>query len=330
MQQLRNWLAGIDGFADADIALASGDASFRRYFRANTAAGTYIVMDAPPSNEDCARFIRIAGYLGEMSLNCPTVVQSDIEQGFLLLTDLGSQHYLDELTRQPQRAAELYADALTALHTIQREGRRLQTQLPVYDEKLLRFELGIFREWLCERHLGIQLSSSELLEWERCCDLLVDSALDQLRVFVHRDYHSRNLMLTPRNNPGILDFQDAVEGPLTYDLVSLLKDCYLSWPEEQVRNWALDFYRQLPDEMNQELSSESFMRSFDLMGAQRHLKAAGIFARLLRRDGKPAYMNDVPRTLRYVVALRPHYRDLEFVATLIEDRCLPLLEEQSA
>ncbi len=329
MQELRQWLTGIDGFAKVDIAPASGDASFRRYFRATTKDGTFIVMDAPPENEDSERFVRIAGYLRQMSLTSPAVLHSDLRSGFLLLSDLGSQHYLDELICSPARAEELYGAALDALLKMQRAGRHYQQQLPPYDEKLLRYELSIFKEWLCERHLGIAFEARALREWQDCCDVLVQNALKQPRVFVHRDYHSRNLMLMPANNPGILDFQDALEGPLTYDLVSLLKDCYLSWTEEQVRTWALEFHARLDDHERNSMSSEEFMRTFELMGAQRHLKAAGIFTRLLHRDGKPSYISDVPRTLNYVVDLAPRQQSMNFMATFIADRCLPLLQDMS-
>ncbi len=321
------WLSSIDGFAEAAIAPASSDASFRRYFRTVSGDASYVVMDAPPRNEDSSRFVTIAGFLRAMSLNVPQIVHADLQQGFLLLSDLGSQQYLDELTRHPGRASALYKDAINALLTLQRSGRAYQSELPPYDETLLRFELSIFKEWLCERHLGIEFVAQELRQWEKCCDLLVQNALNQQRVFVHRDYHSRNLMLTAENNPGILDFQDALEGPLTYDLVSLLKDCYVSWPEETVRKRALDFHGQLGDGDRDAMSADEFMYRFELTGAQRHLKAAGIFARLLHRDQKSAYLDDIPRTLNYVAALAPRHQDLQFVTQLVVDRCIPMLRE---
>jgi aminoglycoside/choline kinase family phosphotransferase len=179
---------------------------------------------------------------------------------------------------------------------------------------------------LCGTHLQIDFTSDEEGDWHMLCDLLVSNALDQPQVFVHRDYHSRNLMVTPGNNPGILDFQDAVEGPLTYDLVSLLKDCYIQWPPEQVRQWAGEYYSQLDDSLIGSVDEEHFLRYFDLMGVQRHLKAAGIFARLNHRDGKSGYLQDVPRTLSYIVELLSHYDELGFLVELIDERCLPALE----
>ena len=206
---------------------------------------------------------------------------------------------------------------------MQRRGAAYQSQLPPYDDTLLRFELSLFHDWLCGTHLDVEFSDKAEQAWQDCCDLLVENALDQPQVFVHRDYHSRNLMLTAVGNPGILDFQDAVEGPLTYDLVSLLKDCYVQWPAEQVWQWALEFYNGLDAAVHERINAEQFRRYFELMGAQRHLKAAGIFARLCHRDGKSAYLADVPRTLSYIVELGPRYPELEFVIELIESRVLP-------
>jgi len=206
---------------------------------------------------------------------------------------------------------------------MQRRGAAYQSLLPPYDEKLLRFELSLFHDWLCGTHLGIELQEDEEAAWQSCCDLLVANALDQPQVFVHRDYHSRNLMVTEADNPGILDFQDAVEGPLTYDLASLLKDCYVKWPADQVWQWALDFYTCSDSSIRERVGEEQFRRFFELMGVQRHLKAAGIFARLNHRDGKDGYLADVPRTLSYIVELGSRYAELDFLVGLIEDRVLP-------
>lgn len=323
VSELQKWLEGFGGFDLASLRPASGDASFRRYFRLNRGAGTFVVMDAPPGKEDCRPFIQIAGFLQQMGLHGPQVLEANTDQGFLLLTDLGSRQYLGELQDKPRRAGELYSDALRALETLQSEGEGLKRQLPPYDEKLLRFELSLFLDWLCQRHLGIGFNQEEARDWERCCDLLVANAKSQPGVFVHRDYHSRNLMLVDDNNPGILDFQDAVEGPLTYDLVSLLKDCYISWPADRVRDWASTFHRTAPSAST--LAPREFMRCFELTGVQRQLKAAGIFARLSHRDGKPAYLRDVPRTLNYIVDIGPRYPELRFISQLIATRVLPKL-----
>jgi len=307
--------------AGCEPTLASGDASFRRYYRLDDGSQSFIAMDAPPDREDCLPFVRIAGYLEAMRLNAPRVIEANLDDGFLLLTDLGTREYLDELQHRPELAARLYDDALAALLSMQRRGSAYQSSLPPYDETLLRFELSLFHDWLCGTHLGLTLTEDDERAWQSCCDVLVENALNQPQVFVHRDYHSRNLMLTADDNPGILDFQDAVEGPLTYDLVSLLKDCYVRWPAETVWQWAQQFYGQLDPSIYEDESL--FRRNFELMGVQRHLKAAGIFARLNHRDGKPGYLADIPRTLSYVVDLAGEYEELEFLGSLIRTRVLP-------
>lgn len=285
-------------------------------------------MDAPPDREDSRPFVDVARCLQRIGVNAPRIVAADLDLGFLLLTDLGSLSYLTALKREPARADRLYGDALAALARIQEQGRTQQSGLPPYDEALLSFELSLFRDWLCGRHLGIELTGAEEAAWNACCAILVENALQQPCVFVHRDYHSRNLMVTDTNNPGILDFQDAVEGPLTYDLVSLLKDCYIRWPEERVRAWALGYFSTLDAAVHDGMDADEFMRAFELMGVQRHLKAAGIFARLCHRDGKAAYLLDVPRTLSYVVEVAPRHPALKFLARLIAERVLPRLERR--
>jgi aminoglycoside/choline kinase family phosphotransferase len=289
---------------------------------------TFIVMDAPPEKEDSVPFIRIAGYLESMHLNAPRVLEADLERGFLLLSDLGSTQYLAKLREEPAIADRLYEHALGALSHMQLRGVAFQSHLPPYDEDLLRFELSLFHDWLCGTHLGIEFGDAGEAAWDRLCDLLVNNALDQPQVFVHRDYHSRNLMVTAEDNPGILDFQDAVEGPLTYDLVSLLKDCYIKWSDDQVRNRVRRYFGRIDETIRGSIGEADFMRYFELMGVQRHLKAAGIFARLNHRDGKPGYLLDVPRTLSYIVDLAPRYPELEFLTRLITERCLPALERR--
>lgn len=323
LAELRRWLDGKDRYRDAEITPASADASFRRYFRVRTATHSWVAMDAPPPMEDCRPFIQISRFLVEMGLNAPVVLDTNLDDGFLVLTDLGSRQYLAELTDHPDRAESLYGDAVTALLAMQRGGRRFQGELPPYDDKLLRFELSLFHDWLCGRHLGIEFDAVLERRWQRTCDLLVENALGQPRVFVHRDYHSRNLMVTEQDNPGILDFQDAVEGPLTYDLVSLLKDCYVRWPDEFVLGWARHYYDGCDASLRRHMDASDFLRAFELMGVQRHLKAAGIFARLNHRDGKPGYMLDIPRTLRYVLDVAKNHPELGFLATLIGERVLP-------
>jgi len=327
--QLVDWLSNIEIVAGIDPVVASADASFRRYFRLQSADNSFIAMDAPPTQEDSAPFLRVATYLESMQLNAPRVIEADLDLGFMLLTDLGDRPYLDVLNQTPSCANQLYGDAMATLAQMQRRGTAYQALLPPYDEKLLRFELSLFHDWLCEKHLGLRFSEQDETAWQVLCDELVANALDQPQVFVHRDYHSRNLMQTDQDNPGILDFQDAVEGPYTYDIASLLKDCYVRWPAGQVRNWALDFYGQLQAAMQALPDVDTFLKHFELMGVQRHLKAAGIFSRLNHRDGKPGYMADIPRTLEYIVELAPRYEQLDFLVALINERCLPELEVET-
>lgn len=305
---------------------ASTDASFRRYYRLQSPAKSFIAMDAPPPQEDCLPFVRIAGYLEVMGLNAPRILEANLECGYLLLSDLGTTQYLERLQAAPEEADLLYRDAIAALATMQSRGAAYQAMLPPYDTVLLEFELSLFHDWLCGIHLGIRFSSDEEEQWRDTCSLLVQNSLDQPQVFVHRDYHSRNLMVTQKHNPGILDFQDAVEGAFTYDLVSLLKDCYIRWPASRVREWAAVFFASIATDTQARVGMEQFMRYFELMGVQRQLKAAGIFARLNHRDGKAAYLGDIPRTLSYIVELEPRYDELAFLIDVIRERCLPAFE----
>jgi N-acetylmuramate 1-kinase len=320
---LRNWLAGVDGLDGFSMELASGDASFRRYFRLTLADGSSrIAMDAPPEREDCGPFVAVAEHLGGLGLNVPIVYRADLDQGFLLLSDLGCEHYLD-LLKQGE-TGRLYADALSALLVMQACGK--SDWLPPYSRELLSQEMELFREWLLHRQLQLTLDGDEQQMLDVVFEQLAANALEQPQVFVHRDYHSRNLLATPAPTPGILDFQDAVSGPVTYDLVSLLKDCYVSWPREQVRQWVLGYYElALQSGVLRTEHEDSFLRWFDLMGVQRHLKASGIFARLNIRDGKPGYLQDIPRTLGYIVELVPEYPELAPLAGLISERVLPAL-----
>jgi hypothetical protein len=324
LEQLKHWLETELDFREYTLKPASADASFRRYFRITHEGESFIVMDAPPEKEDSRPFIRISRMFFDVGLNVPAVVDENLELGFLLLSDLGSRPYLDELNSES--VERLYGDALGALATIQ-TCIPDQGALPTYDRTLLLNEMELFREWLVGRHLNVAPDSAQTACMDTAFAQLAANALEQPQVCVHRDYHSRNLMLTARNNPGILDFQDAVIGPVTYDLVSLLRDCYIAWPRSQVEDWVYGY---------QELALQSgilreehedpvrFLRWFDLMGMQRHLKAAGIFARLHHRDGKPGYLGDIPRTLGYVVEVAARYEELaafgNFVATEVMNR----------
>ena len=318
LAQINDWLQNQLQLSNYDIAPASSDASFRRYFRITAKDKTFvdyqteslIVMDAPPFQEDTGPYIRMARLLAGVGLNVPLVLEENPEQGFLLLSDLGSTQYLSVLNAN--NVEQLYNDALAALLTLQAQGPRGQGVLPAYDRALLQRELEIFREWYLQKHLGLRLSQQQEGIIDNAFALLIDVALEQPVVCVHRDYHSRNLMQTDKDNPGILDFQDAVIGPVTYDLVSLLKDCYIAWPRKQVESWALGYKAQLEHAgIIAVMDNNQFLRWFDFMGTQRHLKATGIFARLDQRDGKPEYLNDIPRTLSYVIDVSGRYDELQ-------------------
>jgi aminoglycoside/choline kinase family phosphotransferase len=312
---LERWLcAELDG-APFALAPASADASFRRYFRVHLADGaSRIAMDAPPEREDCAAFVRVARLLREAGLNAPEVLAEDRAQGFLLLTDLGTVSYLEALRAQDPEP--LMRDAIEALARWQRATRA--GTLPPYDEALLRAEMDLFAEWYCTRHLGRPLARAEREALDGVQRSLVRSALAQPRVYVHRDYMPRNLMRSDPN-PGVLDFQDAVEGPILYDLVSLLRDAFLSWEEERERHWAMRYReRARAAGLPVEADFGEFWRALEWMGLQRHLKVLGIFARLHYRDGKSGYLEDTPRFVAYAHAVARRYRALAPLARLLE------------
>lgn len=322
---LDNWLHTVLDRRDYRLATASSDASFRRYWRVHLGAESYVAMVAPPVEEEIERFVRIAERFRAVGLRTPQVYAEDAPQGFVLLEDLGSRPYLDAL--DGGNVDRLYGDALSALAVIQACGPT--DGLPDYDGPFLRRELELFRVWLLQRKLGLEITPVAHERIDRVFDFLVTSALEQPRVCVHRDYHSRNLMVTQPPSPGILDFQDAAVGPVTYDLVSLLRDCYIAWPRERVDDWARG-YRDLAVQTGilAEHDAGLFSAWFDLMGVQRHLKASGIFARLEIRDGKPGYLADIPRTLGYVLEVAPLYPELAVLADLIREHVLPLLAPQ--
>jgi N-acetylmuramate 1-kinase len=280
-------------------------------------------MDAPPDREDSRRFAAIAGALHGLGLNVPEVLEADFEQGFLLLTDLGARTYLAAL--EERTVDRLYGDALGALVVLQACGPTLdQGLLPAYDRALLLREVELFRHWFLEKYLGLGLDDARQRMLDRTFEWLAKKALEQPQVSVHRDFHSRNLMLTAANNPGILDFQDAVIGPMTYDLVSLLRDCYIGWPRDRVLDWAKAYHElALQSGILREEDEQQFLRWFDWTGVQRHLKATGIFSRLLLRDGKPDYLQDIPRTLGYVVEVSAHYPELGDLRDLLLTEVMP-------
>ncbi|MBU3576410.1 aminoglycoside phosphotransferase family protein [Polynucleobacter sp. UK-Kesae-W10] len=321
LDTLRNWLKGLQPSWQLDLdtlAPASADASFRRYFRIeskNPDFGTLIIMDAPPQHEPLDAFIQVDLLLSDAGLNVPKILEQDIALGFLLLNDLGNKTYLSELNNET--ANVLYQDATHALIQMQLVSK--PNVLPNYDEALLQRELDLFPEWYLKKHLSIELSDTQQAQLKNAFALIIENNLTQARVYVHRDYHSRNLMVTSINNPGVLDFQDAVYGPITYDASSLWRDAYIAWPEERVIDWVIKFWEQgrkaglaMPEDFGQ------FYRDFEWMGLQRHLKVLGIFARLFHRDGKDGYLKDIPLVLEYAIATANRYIELKPLARILE------------
>ncbi len=322
LAQIHHWLRHDLGLADYEITPASADASFRRYFRVQLPEESRIVMDAPPEREDSHPFVTLARRLRAIGLHVPEIYAEALDRGFLLLSDLGTRQYLDELN--PESVERLYGDALGALAALQACGPQAG-ELPPYDRALLAREMALFRDWLLVRHLGLTLSEAEEQMLERLFERLIENALEQPQVAVHRDYHSRNLMVN-RHNPGILDFQDAVWGPVTYDLVSLLRDAYIAWPRAQVEGWVVGYHDLALDHGILQAPAEAqFLRWFDLMGLQRHLKVAGIFARLNHRDGKAGYLKDIPRTVGYLQEVAADYGEMAPLAEFIAERVMPRL-----
>jgi N-acetylmuramate 1-kinase len=323
LANLTQWVIEDLGFAGASIAPASVDASFRRYFRVTRDADSYIVMDAPPDKEDSGPFLKVARILGGLNLNVPIILARDMERGFLLLSDLGSRLYLDALAEEGA-VDKLYADALRSLRGMQTADAKHSQRLPPYDGALLTREMELLPEWFLERHLGFRIEAGERAMLDRLFGSLVDAAVSQPLCFVHRDYHSRNLLVTPENNPGILDFQDAVWGPVTYDLASLLKDCYIAWPPARVREWVREYRENLLEAgFKLNATAAEFLRWFDLVGLQRHIKVLGIFARLFYRDGKSQYLNDLPRVLNYARDTAADYPETAAFAEFIVLRIDP-------
>ena len=320
LQALQHWAAQQLGGEALDIAPASADASFRRYFRVASIEGgakgrDYIVMDAPPAHEDCRPFIAVAKLFGDAGVHVPQVRAADLEQGFLLLTDLGNTTYLSALNENSAR--ELYLAANDALIRIQQASR--PGVLPEYDRALLTRELMLFPEWYVAKHLGVTLSETQSAHLHTVFERLLANNLDQPQVYVHRDWHSRNLMVSDPN-PGILDFQDAVYGPITYDLASIYRDAYIEWDEEHQLDWVIRYWEKaraagLPVRAD----FGDFWRDFEWMGAQRHIKVLGIFARLYHRDGKDGYLKDMPLVMRYLRKVCERYIELKPLFHLLEE-----------
>ena len=323
-QQLEAWLKEVLPNQTFSLTIASADASFRRYFRVHLGDykghKTLIAMDAPPPQEDCAPFVKVAQMLMDRGLNAPKVIAQDLENGFLLLSDLGDSTYLSALTNET--ALKLYGDATDALVKMQLSSLAdlsKSSVLPPYDEALLTREMQLFADWYVAKHLGFSMNAEQQGWLQQTFDALIANIIAQGQVMVHRDYHSRNLMICNENNPGVLDFQDAVHGAITYDLVSLLKDAYIEWDEEQIIDWAVRYWEKarkagLP--VHKDFSE--FYRDFEWMGAQRHIKVLGIFARLSIRDGKDGYLKDMPLVMHYLRKVCERYVELRPMLRLLD------------
>lgn len=309
LNTLSRWVERILG-SPVTMAPASADASFRRYFRVFCPYGsTFVAMDAPPEHESVAIFARVAARFREIGLNVPEVYDLDETDGFALLSDLGSRTYLSTVTGH--NAGGLYQDALDALYRLQTGGMGKLDAFEAYDFAKLMQEMALFREWFVPYRTSYALTADDQDTIDHTFHILAHGALEQPRTWVHRDFHSRNLMVTGTNNPGVLDFQDAVSGPITYDLVSLLRDCYIVWPQERVDRWLTCYFERIrPALPEADLTRDQFVRWFDWMGVQRHIKVLGIFSRLFHRDGKDAYLRDLPVVYAYVHDVCGRYPEL--------------------
>ncbi len=318
LEQLNEWLAQVLPGKSLQLSPASADASFRRYFRVEfEGSPSLIAMDAPPPQEDCRPFVQVAQLFLQAGLHVPKVLAEDLQHGFLLLDDLGNDTYLQALNADTNVADPLYRDAFNALIQLQQASQ--PGVLPPYDEALLTREMQLFPDWYIARHLGLSLSEKQQQVITQTMEVLNRNILAQGQVYVHRDYHSRNLMLTAPN-PGVLDFQDAVYGPITYDLVSLLKDAYISWDEDKVLDWVVRYWQgALAAGLPVPGDIADFYRDFEWMGVQRHLKVLGIFARLYHRDGKDGYLKDMPLVMDYLRRACNRYRELRPLLRLLDE-----------
>lgn len=316
-QQIKQWLDELWSGAEFALEAASADASFRRYFRVRRGDGRcFVIMDAPPANEDCRPWLKVQALFRGAGVHVPEVLAEDLGRGFLLLSDLGNATYLQAMSAD--NATQLYADAISALVRIQLASR--PEVLPVYDEALLRRELDLFPDWYLAKHHGIELSAGEREGMEDVFTRILAANLAEPRVYVHRDYHSRNLMYIEQGaNPGIIDFQDAVYGPISYDLVSLLKDAYIEWDEDLALDWLIRYWEQARKAgLPVATDFGEFFRAYEWMGVQRHVKVLGIFARLWHRDGKDGYLRDMPLVARYLRKACERYAELSPLRHLLD------------
>jgi aminoglycoside/choline kinase family phosphotransferase len=322
LAQLTEWLAGLDLVEVGSRRPASSDASFRRYFRFDVVPAlraklgeTLIAMDAPPARENVPAFIHVAGLLREAGVSVPAIVAQHVEQGFLLLSDLGTTTYLQRLDND--NGSFMYSDAVDALLKFQLASQ--PDVLPEFDRAFVLREMNLFPEWFVGKHLGITMSAEQQAQLDKVFEAITANVLAQQQVYMHRDFHSRNLMFLEQGNPGVLDFQDAVYGPVTYDLASLLRDAYIQWDEEFVLDWVVRYWqsaKQLGLPVNPDI--DAFYRDFEFMGLQRHLKILGIFCRLNYRDGKNIYMGDLPTVMDYVRKTANRYKELKPLVRLLD------------
>lgn len=319
-QKLEVWLTHIFPENLFNMTPLSGDAGFRVYYRLIMDENSYIIVDAPPEKLNNLAFVSLAPCFRSSGLIVPEIIHYDEINGFMCISDFGDTLLSDQLNKNT--IAVLYEKAINLLAKIQKVAAPAQWPLPVYDAAFLQLEMDIFSEWLLQKHLNISLCNDEIKQLQQCFDVLITSALEQPQVTVHRDFHSRNLMLIDSGDIAVIDFQDAVTGPFTYDLVSLLRDCYVRWDDELIEPHINNYYLN----SNIEVDYQQFKRWFDFMGLQRHLKASGIFARLYHRDGKPGYLKDIPLTLSYIVDIAGKYPELKWLSNLVEKKVIPCVE----
>ena len=326
MQLIQRFLTAC--FPDEVIRLEpiTGDASFRRYFRFSTAQRSYILMDAPTPAEDCSRFVATQQAFAEAGLQVPQIIAQDLQQGLLLLSDLGDTLLLSRLTKDSVTA--FYRQAFSLLTQVRTISATTAGPLPAFDQAFLLREMQIFIDWFVLQHLQLTINEQEQAMLQRHFLWLAESALQQPQAGMHRDYHSRNLMVQPDERLAVIDFQDVVTGPVTYDAVSLLKDCYIKWPSELVQALSHEFYQELlsQDELSADVSPEQFRQWFDWMGLQRHIKVCGIFCRLYHRDGKAGYLADLPRVFEYVLEVTSCYPQLQELDLWLKTKIKPALE----
>lgn len=333
LELLRDWVGSFPDFDAGSIEVASADASFRRYFRLRRNDGaSWVAMDAPPDREDLPTYLRVSDLLESCGVHVPQVLASDVAQGFALIEDLGNTHMLTSLGRGADPAL-LYGQALDELARLQLRGDTPSRALPPYDHATLLREMQLLPDWYCSRHIGFEPDAREKSLLARTFDWLAARALEQPQVFVHRDFHSRNLMVTSERSPGVIDFQDALRGPVGYDPASILKDCYVGWPRARVAEWVAQYRARLLAAGGSALAGESdaqFLGWVDVMGLQRHIKVLGIFARLCWRDGKSGYLGDLPLTLAYVQEAARLFPELAEFADFVDGRLAPGLPAANA